>query len=51
MIITEKQIMHLISIAEQALAQGFFDKNSIEHVRRFLNEIRNQQSDELKVIE
>lgn len=51
MIISEKQIIHLLNIAEQALSKGFFDEKSTENVRKFLNEIKNQQSKELKVIE
>lgn len=50
MIISEKQIMLLINIAEKALSQGFFDEKSTDNVKRFLNEIHSQQSEQLKEV-
>lgn len=51
MIISEKQIIKLISIAEQAVALDMFDGESKKAAMKFLLEIREQQSDELREIE
>lgn len=54
-IISEKQIMHLLQIASQAscalCTQSDNWRRWSESVARFLDEIHNQQSSELKAIE
>jgi len=51
MIISEKQIMQLLSIIEQSIAHGVYNAPSEKEIMDLLHKIHAQQSEELKVVE